>query len=248
MAYRKNGFWCSVILVMLLGCNSLGPTQETRFITGRAYLEGYDNHDGIRTLNVEKGDTTVTNAEGLYTLPMPDFNGSFTILAKYPFFSSARVRVNIQNKKILGLVRDLILHQAFEARVFTDRTVYTVSDTASVTIEVENVTDSVAAGIGFLFPSNVLFLSLSDSSVWALPWGPKTFPYPGDRDYQPGEVDTFAASVSFARCRKLDKYQAADLMPPGKYSVYSVPWPWIDRYSTAVRPAEIRIVPQHSTR
>jgi len=241
----KSLFFINFLMVSLLTCQSqeLAPQRQEDLITGHAYLQGYENHGGIQVVNVQTADTTVTDMKGFYSLPMPHNDGFFTIMAEYPFFAPAQVQVSIENEALQGLVPDLILHQVFEVRVFTDTPVYTLSDTAVVTVEVQNITDSVARGIGFLFPSDVSFLSLSDSSVWAIPWGPKSIPPPGERDYQPGEVISFVTFVPFALCQNIEHYQQGIFMPAGEYLVYSTPWPWTGRYSTAVRPAKIRIEP-----
>lgn len=126
---------CGIFLA-LSGCTGLldWPNRP------RVFLENQQDHSGI-TVTVVEADTSVyTAADGSYTLPpLPD--GTWTLRALYPWYSTAEQTFTIVNGEPTKPIADMTLKQEIAFEVSTDKSSYAMGDIVRITLISRNISE-----------------------------------------------------------------------------------------------------------
>jgi len=165
----KQIFISIAVLLLIIGCTKkpTEPELPTTF-TGKAYIEGAPRHDDIQIVNVQTADSTFTDSAGVYVLPIPEKDNTYTIRAHYPYgelYDSASTQIIIKNRKIFGTVSEMYVLSKLKIIVSTDRYSYNVGDTLFVTLEIKNCSDDTLHYLSYSFWGYVYVFVLENDTT-----------------------------------------------------------------------------------
>lgn len=152
----------SLLVLTLSDCQkpSTEPLEEGIF--GRAFLKGFTEKEGIEIVNATSGDTTYTDRNGYYKLPLPAHTGTDTIRARRPYFSRPCVAVAIDERHKYIEVPDLTLTQQLRIELSTDTTVYRLQELMTVSVRLVNVGSEPVFVYGNFYPGEVVCVAKND--------------------------------------------------------------------------------------
>jgi len=207
MFRRKPFDW---VLVLFLALVVSGCEISKMPYSPRVYLEGQEDHSWI-TVRVVEADTFVfTASDGSYVLP-PLGDGTWTLRASYPWYSTEEQRVVIEEGAVSQPIADMTLRREIVFEVQTDRASYRLGEKVQITLISKNLTGQ-AITLESVSASMDCYVVLRDREVIRGQLGPGPADMVDRREFRPWGADT---------TRRYWNTRAHPPPGPGEYKIYA---------------------------
>jgi len=132
---------CLLFILCFLALSCFSPPEESGFhaLVGRVTLENSSDHSDVEIFFADFGFSLLTDPDGTFYLPSEMYEGTWQIVAKFPYYLEARGTLDVFEGGLEEPV-DLTLTQAVSLDVVADRFYYFPPDVIDVVVTMTNLT------------------------------------------------------------------------------------------------------------